>query len=75
VRLMIGTGESPGGGTILYFKVTDMQRTFAALKTGGVEILQEPHVVARMADHDLWLAEFKDPDGNVLALMSEVSRA
>jgi methylmalonyl-CoA/ethylmalonyl-CoA epimerase len=75
VRLMIGTGESPGGGTILYFKVAEIQTVFAALKSKDVEFIQEPHLVARMADHDLWLAIFKDPDGNVLALMSEVPRA
>ena len=34
----------------------------------------EPHLVARMKSHDLWLATLKDPAGNTLALMSEVSR-
>jgi hypothetical protein len=28
-----------------------------------------------MPDHDLWLAEFRDPDGNVLALMCEKPKA
>jgi len=42
-----------------------------------VELLQrtedrEPHLVARMPDHELWIAFFKDPEGNTLALMSEV---
>jgi methylmalonyl-CoA/ethylmalonyl-CoA epimerase len=30
-----------------------------------------PHLVARMKDHDLWMAFFRDPDQNLLALMSE----
>jgi len=72
IRLMIGTGETPGGGTILYFKVTDIQQTYTALQQKAVAFLQPPHLVARMPSHDLWLAIFKDPDGNTLALMSEV---
>jgi methylmalonyl-CoA/ethylmalonyl-CoA epimerase len=32
----------------------------------------EPHVVAKMPDHDLWLAEFRDSEGNIMALMAEV---
>lgn len=75
IRFMIGTGDTPGGGTILYFKVADIQQTYAALQQHAVAFPQPPHLVARMANHDLWLAEFKDPDGNNLALMSEVPRA
>ncbi len=28
--------------------------------------------MAKMPDHELWMAFFRDPDGNLLALMSEV---
>jgi methylmalonyl-CoA/ethylmalonyl-CoA epimerase len=31
-----------------------------------------PHLVARMPDHELWMAFFDDTEGNTLALMSEV---
>jgi methylmalonyl-CoA/ethylmalonyl-CoA epimerase len=77
IRLMIGVEEhsTPGGGTILYFKVDDIQGTHAALQAAGVTFVQTPHLVARMKGHDLWLAILKDPDGNTLALMSEVSIA
>jgi hypothetical protein len=27
--------------------------------------------VARMVDHELWMAFLKDPDGNVVGLMEE----
>jgi hypothetical protein len=36
--------------------------------------VSEPRLVAPMEDHDLWLAFFKDLDGNMLALMSEVAK-
>ena len=32
----------------------------------------EPHMIAKMPDHELWMAFFKDLDDNVLAIMSEV---
>jgi len=73
VRLLIGIGDKPfaPSSTILYFKVPDIESTYATLLAGGVTFAQPPHLVARMPDHELWLAEFKDPDGNPLALLTE----
>jgi methylmalonyl-CoA/ethylmalonyl-CoA epimerase len=77
IRFMIGSSEQPGprGGTILYFKVQDIHQTHALLKEHGVEFEQAPHLVAKMPGHDLWMAFLKDPDGNILGMMSEVPRA
>jgi methylmalonyl-CoA/ethylmalonyl-CoA epimerase len=77
VRLMVGTSPElvPGSGTILYFRVAAIHDAYTALRDQGVTFEQEPHVVARMKSHDLWLAIFKDPDGNTLALMSEDSHS
>jgi methylmalonyl-CoA/ethylmalonyl-CoA epimerase len=77
IRLMIGASKDAvaNPGTILYFKVKDIQAVHGALKKSGVEFVDEPHLVARMPDHDLWLVFLKDPDGNVLGLMDEVNRA
>jgi methylmalonyl-CoA/ethylmalonyl-CoA epimerase len=76
VRLMIGEGEqkSVQEGTIVYFRVADLTATAHTLRSGGVRFVQEPHLVARMKSHDLWLAFFKDPAGNNLGLMSETAR-
>lgn len=76
IRLMLGTSEKPvsNEGTILYFRVADIHGVNSALKDRGVQIVQEPHMVARMKSHDLWLSFFRDPDGNNLALMSEIGR-
>jgi methylmalonyl-CoA/ethylmalonyl-CoA epimerase len=71
VRVLIGAGEVKAGGTILYLRVADLEGTHAALQSRGVEIAQAPHMVARMPDHELWLAFVKDPDGNLLGLMEE----
>lgn len=71
VRVLIGPGEAQTGGTILYFRVKDLEAVHAALRGRDVEIAQGPHLVARMPDHELWLAFVKDPAGNLLGLMEE----
>jgi methylmalonyl-CoA/ethylmalonyl-CoA epimerase len=74
VRIMLTTPEKqePRGGTILYYKVNDINATCAAIKARGVSLLQEPHLVARMPDHDLWMAFLNDPAGNTLGIMCEI---
>ena len=75
VRLMLSPPEKPEfdhPSSILYFKVDDIQAAYDRLVHRGVKIEDQPHVVARMPDHDLWLAEFRDSEGNLMALMSEV---
>ena len=75
VRLMLSQPEpgfSPGGGTVVYLKVERIADAAEAMKTRGVAFIREPHLIAKLPDREVWLAEFKDPDGNALALMSEV---
>lgn len=74
VRVMLGLSEQPvaPAGTIIYYKVAAIHAVHTALVSAAVSFLQPPHLVARMPDHDLWMAFLKDPDGNVLGLMSEV---
>jgi methylmalonyl-CoA/ethylmalonyl-CoA epimerase len=76
VRLLVGV--TPGGtqaqrGSAIYFRVPDIHATHASLREKGVEFLAAPHVVHRTAQSELWLAEFRDADGNQLALMAEVA--
>ncbi len=75
VRLYLGLPEKPEfdhPGSILYYKVDDIQGAWAILRDRGAELLSEPHLTARMPDHELWIGFFKDTEGNMLALMSEV---
>ena len=76
IRFGIGVSDEPVQlrGTILYFRVEDIEKTHDLLREQGVEFLQPPHLVARMPDYELWLAFLKDPDGNTLALMSEIQQ-
>jgi methylmalonyl-CoA/ethylmalonyl-CoA epimerase len=77
IRFAIGTSpEVPGsGGTILYFRVADIHEVHDLLAARGVEFVQKPHMVAQMADHDLWLAFLRDPDNQPIGLMCEMPRA
>jgi methylmalonyl-CoA/ethylmalonyl-CoA epimerase len=71
-RLMLGPAEGDAAGTsVLYFLVSDIHGVWRTLGERGVARIGEPHMIARMPDHDLWLAEFRDSEGNVMALMEE----
>jgi methylmalonyl-CoA/ethylmalonyl-CoA epimerase len=73
IRLMLGPSEGARErSSILYFKVDDIQSASEALESRGVAFERAPHLVGKMPDHDLWMAFFRDPAGNTLALMSEI---
>lgn len=77
IRLMLAVPESPEfdhPSSILYYKVEDIQATYSALMGRDVPFEREPHIIARLEGFDLWLAFFRDPENNLLALMSEVPR-
>jgi methylmalonyl-CoA/ethylmalonyl-CoA epimerase len=78
VRLMLDIPEKPEfnhPSSILYFTVPDIAAAHQQLLAQKVRFEDEPHVIARMPDHDLWMTFFRDSEDNVLALMSEVRRA
>ncbi len=75
VRLMLttpqGHGEA-GKNSVLYFKVGDIGATHAAIIARGAVNERAPQLAARLPDHELWLGFVRDPDGNLVGLMSEV---
>ncbi len=77
VRLMLSGAEKPEfdhPSSVLYFVVPDIQEAYGKLKAGGAHFEDEPHMIAKMPTHDLWMTFFRDTEGNLLALMSEVAR-
>ena len=72
VRLMITRNENPGfsGSSTLYLRVPDLQVAVDTIRDQA-ELIDEPHLIATMADHELWMAFFKDSEGNPLAFMEE----
>jgi predicted enzyme related to lactoylglutathione lyase len=74
VRIMLSTPQGAGAvghNSILYFKVTDIAATHAAVVGRGAKDERAPQLTAKMPDHELWVAFVRDPDGNLIGLMEE----
>ena len=75
VRLLVEVppdAEFAHPGSVLYFKVDDIHRAYDDLRGRGVDFRKEPHLIAKLPDHELWMAFFGDNEGNTHALMAEV---
>jgi methylmalonyl-CoA/ethylmalonyl-CoA epimerase len=75
VRLMLTIPEKPEfdhPASVVYYKVADLQAVHTGLVANDVKFEASPHLIAKMPDHELWMAFFRDSEGNLLALMSEV---
>ncbi len=78
VRLMLGLPETPELdhlSSILYFRVSDLTSSHQRLVDAGVPIVAPPRLIAPMPTYDLWMFAFRDSEGNIHQLMSEVPRA
>jgi methylmalonyl-CoA/ethylmalonyl-CoA epimerase len=78
VRLMLTRAEKPEfdhPSSVLYFAVADIRSAFDKMKESGARFEDEPHLVARMPAHDLWMTFFRDSEGNLMGLMSEEPHA
>ena len=76
IRLMVGVaekGEFDHASSVLYFRVEDIRAAHADLKARGVKFRDQPHLVARLPDREIWMSFFDDSEGNVLAITSEVA--
>jgi methylmalonyl-CoA/ethylmalonyl-CoA epimerase len=77
VRLMLSPPEKPEfdhPSSILYFSVPDITAAHAQMVAAGVHFEDEPHLIAKMPTHDLWMTFFRDSEENFLGLMCEVAR-
>ena len=73
IRLMLDKLEKPEtGNSIIYFKVLEINEAHQQMTLRGVEFVDKPHLIAKLPDHDLWMTFFRDSEGNLLGLMSEV---
>ena len=78
-RLYLSATEQPNRveePSVLYFRVDDIQSAYDELRERGVEFEGAPHLIHK---HDNgveeWMAFFPDPDGHLLALMTQVPPA
>ena len=74
IRLALSISSDPmydPPGSIVYYRVADIEAAHAELEGRGVEFLRGPHRVAELGDIEIWMAFFEDTEGNTLALTSE----
>ena len=74
IRLALSTSSDPmydPPGSIVYYRVTDIEAAHQELEGRGVEFLRGPHRIAELGDVEIWMAFFEDTEGNTLAITSE----
>lgn len=74
VRLMLSERPpaAPASGTgVVYYRIPDLDLAYRTLRERGATFVDEPHRIARLADHELWMVFLRDPDDHLLALMAE----
>ena len=71
---MLSTAEGSGDHQefVLYYRVDDINAAWQDVLAKGAQPGNAPHMIAKMPDHELWLAFVRDPDGRMVSLMSEV---
>jgi methylmalonyl-CoA/ethylmalonyl-CoA epimerase len=76
VRLLLEKSANMDGTKrgCIYFRCADISLAVAELGKRGLSFDHPPHLIAKMDDHDLWMAFFTDPDGHTLALMQEAPK-
>ena len=75
VRLLLDKSQEPiSHSGCIYFRCADIALAVAELEKRGAVFSSKPHLIAKMDDHDLWMAFFNDPDGHILALMQEAPK-
>jgi methylmalonyl-CoA/ethylmalonyl-CoA epimerase len=76
IRLMLDAVKEKDSNerisSMLYYKVADLNALYETLLSRGVKFESKPHLIAKMPDHELWMAFFRDSEGNMAGLMSEV---
>ena len=76
IRLMLDAVKQQDSAerirSMIYYNVPDLPATYEELLSLGVVFESKPHMIARMPDHELWMAFFRDSENNLVGLMSEV---
>lgn len=74
IRVLLEKGAP---SALIYLRVPDVREAIAALRSNGVEIDTDPHVIFHHADDaigpagaDEWMAFIRDSEGNLVGLLS-----
>lgn len=58
--------------SVIYFQVESLKDKYEELLKKGVTFIDEPHIVGKMGNTEIWMAFFQDTEGNTHAITSEV---
>jgi len=77
VNIIMFKKDTLSPGSCLYFRIPGepglIQNKMTLLKSHGVKVESEPHLIAKNWNaHDVWMAFFRDPFDNLLALKSDI---
>jgi predicted enzyme related to lactoylglutathione lyase len=80
VRLMLSGPAAQGKDgdrqhAVLFYDVSDIKTSYAAIRAAGAPSFAEPRIIARMNGREVWIAELGDGQGNALGLISEVAES
>lgn len=74
IRIMLSTPQghgTPGSNSVLFFEVPNAEAAHDEMVKRGAVSERAAQFTAQMADHELWIAFIRDPDGNLIGLMEE----
>ena len=74
VRLMLSQrppGAPAAAMGVVYYRVPDLDLAYRTLRARGATFVDQPHRIARLEEHELWMVFLRDPDDHLLALMAE----
>jgi methylmalonyl-CoA/ethylmalonyl-CoA epimerase len=75
VRLMLSLPEKEEfahASSVLYFQVENIKEKYEELLAKKVYFIDEPHIVTKMGQTEVWMTFFKDSEENTHALISEM---
>ena len=78
VRLMLTRAEKSEfdhPSSVLYFAVPDIVSAHREMLSRGARFEDQPHLIAKLPTHDLWMTFFRDSEEKLLALMCEMPQA
>src|SRR6187200_1312754 len=64
IRLMLDAVKEKDSAerisSMIYYNVPDLNDVYETLVSRGVQFESKPHLIAKMPDHELWMAFFRD---------------
>lgn len=74
VRLMLTPPSKPEfdhPASVLYFKVANIDEAYASLAAKGAAFEDQPHLVGKMGNTEIWMFFVRDPEQHLIGITEE----